>query len=99
KQDALKIVQRHAVAGVLSEHDLEMRGGLVVVSRGLHQRSVEEISSRKLRVERQRSLKNGAGAGDVAFLQGSATDVHPAIGILRIDLGDFFEGSLRRFQI
>jgi len=25
-------------------------------------------------------------------------DVQPAIGILRIDLGDFLEGSLRRFS-
>ncbi len=35
----------------------------------------------------------------VLFLQGGASDVHPAVGILRIDLGDFFEGRLRGFQI
>src|ERR1019366_7079243 len=99
KKNAAKIVQRHAVARVLSEYDLEMRGGLIVVSRGLHQRSIEEICSRQLWVERQPFPKNRAGAGNVAFLQGGASDVHPAIGILGIDLGDLFERSLRRFQI
>src|ERR1019366_3475709 len=76
-----------------------MSGGLVVVSRGLEQRSVEKVGSRQLRVERQRFLKNGASARYVAFLQGGASDVHPAIGILGIRFGNFLERRLRRFQI
>ena len=60
---------------ILRKHDLEMCGGLIVVSRGFHQRSVEEIGARQIRVECQRFLKNGAGAREIAFLQRGASDV------------------------
>jgi len=75
KQNAPKIVQRHSIMRILREHDLEMRRSLIVVSRGFHERSVEEIGARKLRVEGQRFLENDAGARQVAFLQGGASDV------------------------
>ena len=83
--------------GILCQHDLQMDGRLIVVSGGLEQRSIEKIGARQLGIESQRLLDNDAGADYIAFLQGGASDVQPAIGILRIDLGDFAEGSLRRF--
>ncbi len=75
KQNAAKIIQRHSIMRILRKHNLEMRRSLIVVSGGFHQRSVEEIGSRQLRVECQRFLKNGAGAREIAFLQGGASDV------------------------
>ena len=91
EKNAAQIVERHAVARILRKHDLQMRGRLLVISGGLHQRCVEKVSPRQLRVDGQRLLKHGPGARHIAFLQSGAPDVDPSIGILRIDLGQLFQ--------
>src|ERR1700728_3471625 len=62
-------------------------------------RSVEKVSASQVRTQRQRLLQHAASASGVALLQGRTPDVDPAVGILRISFGDFFEGGLRSFQI
>src|ERR1700730_19035916 len=76
-----------------------MLQGAVVVALLAQNSSIEEVRPRQIRTEHQSLFKNGTRPGDIALLQCCASDVDPAVWILGIDLGNFFESCLCRFQI
>src|SRR5207253_4062747 len=58
-----------------------------------------EIRARQLCVDSQGFFQRSARARGVAFLQKHAADVGPAVGILGVGHGDFFESGGGAFQI
>src|SRR5690348_12618 len=99
EEDAAEFVVDDAVAGELLENHLQVCDGAVVVAVFAQDFSVEEIGSRQLRVDRERFFEHLARAASIALLYKHAADVGPAIGILRIGFGDFFEGRGCSFQV
>ena len=99
EQSATQIVAHDAVARILFEHQVESFCCFIIVAVVAKNASVEIIRSRKIRLEGKRLLQYNAGTLHVAFLHGYAAQVHPAIHIVGIDLGDLLEGGARTLQI
>src|SRR5207245_978564 len=73
--------------------------GAVVVAVFTEGFRIEEIRARQLCVDSQGFFQRSARARGVAFLQKHAADVGPAVGILGVGHGDFFESGGGAFQI
>ena len=99
KQNASQIVQRHAIPGILRQNLAEMIGSFVVTAIAAQDFRIEKVSPRQVRTERQRFCQHSAGTIHVTFLHRGASDIHPAVGILGINLCHFLERRLRAFQI
>ena len=99
EEHAAKLVVDDAVARILLEDGFEMRDGAFIIAVFAKSFGVKEIGARELCVNGQRFFEHFARAGGVAFLQKHTSDVGPAVGILRVGFGDFFECRGSAFQI
>src|SRR5262249_27921198 len=99
EEDAAELVMNDAIARKLRENALQASGGAVVVAVVFEDTSVEVIGASELRTESEGFLENFARACGVAFLKESASDVCPAIGILRIGIGDFLKRGSGGFEV
>ena len=62
-------------------------------------RRVEKVSPREFGVQRQRALQYHAGALHVAFLYRHSPQVHPAVRVCRVRLGDVLKCGRRSLQV
>ncbi len=99
EEDAADFVVHHAIAGILRENELEARNGGLVLAFFFQDPRVKEICTRELGLEGQCLLQYHSGAAGIAFLHQGAADVHPAVGILRIDVCDFLKCRFGALQV
>ena len=99
KQKAPQVVQGNAIPRILRQDFAQAVGSVVVAAVATQDFGIEELSAGEIGAERQGFFENRTGAIHVTFLDGRATDVDPAIWILRINLRHSLKRRLRTLQI
>src|SRR5579862_2946844 len=97
--DSPQVVVYHAILWVLVQYSLKMLRGLIVFALIAQNGGQEEMRASQVGRNSQRFFEHFFGRGKVAFLSADAAHIHPSIGILRSNFGDFGEGVEGALQI
>src|SRR5258708_632926 len=99
EENASQIIERHAVLRILREDGAKMFGRAIIVAVIPQDFGIKEVRAGKLRMDFEGRVQHDAGAVHVSSLDRRTANIHPAIRVLWINLGNFLEGSLRTFQV